>query len=177
MKKLSYIILGLIIGALLTYFFCPRNPELDSMQTKLETAEKFELPKGLLKQDYAKELNNNWTKYRKPAVDSCAAMGGHKEDDRSVWWSSKEIRNYIKYAKKQADSLDYKITGYRVYLGVYGQEAGPEKCDLTTMFLVPTGKKRHAEASVSPFNFRGNDQDLPIPPLNRGGGGSGGYPN
>ncbi|WP_303315254.1 hypothetical protein Q4Q34_15865 [Flavivirga abyssicola] len=177
MKKLSYIVLGLVIGAVLTYYFCPRNPELDAMETKLDTEAKIVKPRGVIKQAYAKELNKNWTKYRKPAVDSCAAMGGHKQDDRSVWWSAKELKHYLRYSKKQADSLNYKITGYRVYLGVYGQEAGPKKCNLSTMFLVPTGEKRHAEASMNPFNFVGNDSDLPIPPLNRGHGGSGGYPD
>ncbi|GAA3627530.1 hypothetical protein [Flavivirga jejuensis] len=176
MKKLSYIIMGFIAGAALTYYLCPRNPDVDSMKTKLEIAENYEKPKGLITQAYGDTLSTNWTKYRKAAVDSCAAKGGHAMDDRSVWWSTKEIKNYLKYSKKQADSLKYKITGYRIYLGVYGHEAGSKKCNLTTMFMVPTGVKRNAEASMNPFNFRGNDTDLPIPPNNQGGGGNGGYP-
>ena len=171
MKKLSYTILGFIIGAVLTYYFCPRNLEEDDIT--------YEKPSGVIPIAEADSLNTNWNKYRCKAVDSCVRVqtGGKKDkDNRWASWSLDDIEGYLAYSKKQADSLGYNMTGIRVYLGVYGKNKGQSKKNLTTMFIVPTGKKSHAEASTNPFSLRGNDQDIPTPPLNRGTGGSGGYP-
>lgn len=177
MKKLSYTILGFIIGAVLTYYFCPRNPELDVMETKIKIAEEFEKPDGLIELDYAQELNKNWTEYREAAVDSAAQRQGRKKDNRWTSWKLKDIKNYLAYSKAEAKKLGYNMTGIRVYLGVYGDHAGSRKKNLTTMFIVPTGKKSHDNASMMPFNFQGDDEDIPLLPLNNGHGGSGGYPN
>lgn len=167
MKNLIYTILGVIIGALLTYYFCPR-------ELKADESEKIVKPKGVISVEQAKKLNANWTLNRKAAVDSAAQKQGRNEDDRSTYWSLDDIENYLGYAKNQADSLGYQMTGIRVYLGVYGKNAGQTKKDLTTMFIVPTGKKSKA----SSFNFRGNDEDIPEgEPLNNGDGGPSGYPN
>lgn len=66
------------------------------------------------------------------------------------------------------------MTGIRVYLGVYGKNADQTKKDLTTMFLVPTGKISKSQASsFIPFFL---NSDLPIDPLNDGQGGPDGYP-
>ncbi len=80
-------------------------------------------------------------RFREAAVDSAAKKQGRNKDDRSTWWSIDDIENYIAFAKNQTDSLDYGITGIRVYLGVYGDNAGRTKKNLSTMFLVPTVKK------------------------------------
>lgn len=177
MKKLSYIILGVIIGAALTYYFCPRNPELDAMETKMKMAGEFEMPEGLIERDAAQKLNENWTEYREGAVDSAAQRQGREKDNRWTSWKLKDIENYLAYSKDEAEKLGYDMTGIRVYLGVYGDDAGSSKKNLTTMFIVPTGKKSHDNASMMPFNFRGDDEDIPLLPLNEGSGGSGGYPN
>ncbi|MFD1613749.1 hypothetical protein [Gelatiniphilus marinus] len=173
MKKLSYIILGIIIGALATYYYCPR--QIDDGATEIVK------PKGVITPDQAMALNNNWTKYRKAAVDSAAARQGREIDDRSTWWSIKNIENYIAYSKKQTDSLGYTITGLRVYLGVYGENAGRTKRNLTTMFVVPTVKKAKDKASMNPFAFQDEDEEdcEECEPLNEGGNGGGGsgYPN
>lgn len=168
MKKLGLLILGFALGALATYYFCPR--------TVGDQDDVIKKPKGVITSAFANNLNNNWTKYRKPAVDSCAALGGHKQDDRSVWWSAKELENYFKYAKKLNDSLNNKITGYRIYLGVYGEESGPDKCDLTTMFIVPTGYKNTSKASSLNLLLPPSDPDLKEPLFNDGSGGQNGHP-
>ncbi|MDO5980873.1 hypothetical protein [Flavivirga spongiicola] len=170
MKKLSYIILGFIIGAVLTYYFCSRDIDVKSMSTK------FEIPDGVIERDKAEELNNNWTEYREAAVDSAAQRQGRKKDNRWTSWKLKDIENYLAYSKEEAEKLGYDMNGIRVYLGVYGENAGLNKKNLTTMFIVPTGKKSHDTASMMPFTFQSNT-DLPMPPLNNGHGGSGGYPN
>ena len=167
MKNLVYLILGFIIGALLTYYFCPREIGQEPI--------KIVKPKGVISVEKAKELNANWTAFRKGAVDSAAQKQGRSEDDRSTYWSLDDIQNYLAYAQNQADSLKHDFTGIRIYLGVYGKNAGQTKKDLTTMFIVPTGKKSKSEASSLPF-FQGGDKDLPIPPLNDGTGSGNGYP-
>ncbi|WNH10532.1 hypothetical protein [Thalassobellus suaedae] len=167
MRKLSYIVLGIIIGALSTYYFCPKQISEDPV--------KIVKPKGVISVEKAKELNANWTLHRKASVDSAAQKQGRNQDDRSTYWSLEDIENYLGYAKNQADSLGYQMTGIRVYLGVYGKNAGQTKKDLTTMFIVPTGKKS-TESSLN-LNFRGNDGDIPGEPLNEGTGGQAGYPN
>lgn len=172
MKKLSLIILGFIIGALATYFFCPRQmDDMPEMKTKIVK------PKGVITPVQAKALNDNWTKYRKAAVDSAAQRQGREKDDRSAWWSVDAIENYIAYSKHQTDSLGYKLTGLRVYLGVYGNNAGQAKKNLTTMFVVPTIKGTTAKASTNPFSFVQREEDCPeCLPLNAGSGGGSGYP-
>lgn len=169
MKKLGFIILGFLLGALLTYYFCPRQ---------IDTTEEMNIikPKSVISVAQAKALNANWSQYREAAVDSAAKKQGRDKDNRWTHWSLDDVENYIAYSKNQADSLGYEMTGIRVYLGVYGDNAGQSKKNLTTMFMVPTGKKSHAEASMSLFNFIVND-DIPTSPLNEGHGGGGGYPN
>ncbi len=96
MKKASLFLLGIIIGAFATYFFCPR--QVDTSVVKIVK------PKGVINKETAKELNANWTLYRKQAVDSAAQKQGRKKDDRSVRWSLEDVENYLAYAKNQADS-------------------------------------------------------------------------
>ncbi|WP_372756568.1 hypothetical protein [Mariniflexile sp.] len=166
MKKLGYIILGIVIGAFGAYFFCQN--QFEEVQTKISK------PKGVITQERAKKLNDDWTKYRKAAVDSAAKEQGRNQDDRSVYWKLEEVENYLAYAKKESDSLGYDMTGIRVYLGVYGENAGQTKKNLTTMFIVPTGKK--SKSLAGNVFFQNNDEDLPVDPLNDGGGSGNGYP-
>src|SRR5690606_26328959 len=165
MKKLTYILLGCVIGGLLTYYFCPR----------VEPIVKIVKPKGVITVEQAKVLNDNWTLHRKPAVDSAARKQGRLQDDRSVYWDLEDIENYLGYAKNYSDSLGYTMTGIRVYLGEYGENAGQTKKNLTTMFIVPTGKKSKSQASAVPLDFEGDGGGLTVPPLNKGTGGEGGY--
>tara|TARA_R110002049_G_scaffold177892_8_gene345107 strand:+ start:3696 stop:4208 length:513 start_codon:yes stop_codon:yes gene_type:complete len=168
MKKLAYIILGFIIGAVLTYYFCPR-------QIDMETQTEIVKPKGVISVEKAKVLNKNWTDFRKAAVDSAAKKQGRNQDDRWVSWSLKDINDYLAYAQAESDTLGYDMTGIRVYLGVYGKNAGQTKKDLTTMFIVPTGKKAKSEASSLNLFLPPVDGIIPVLPLNDGTGGQGDY--
>ncbi len=173
MKKLIYIILGFIIGAVLTYYYCPRTDDC-AVEAKLEKPIK---PKGVISVAAATQLNDNWTKFRKPAIDSTLKIQGvDKKDYRSAWWSIKDINDYLDFAKQQSDSLGYTITGLRVYLGVYGKNAGQIKKDLTTMFIVPTGKKTKSKASSLNVSFVVEKDDIPLEPLNDGSGGTTDFP-
>lgn len=171
MKKLIYIILGFIIGAVLTYYYCPRpSDNMQAMETKIIK------PKGVISVKDAIALNDNWTNEREKANDSAAKKFGRKKDNRSTWWSIDDIENYLAYAKHKSDSLGYTMTGIQIYLGVYGKNAGQRKKNLTTMFIAPTGDKSVSKGSMNPFNTVTLGGNPPIPPLNNGSGGSGNFP-
>lgn len=163
MKKASYILLGIILGALATYFFCPR--QVDKPVTKIVK------PKGVITPAQAKALSINWTKTRKQAVDSAAG----KVDDRSSSWSLTDVENYLAYAKNQSDSLGYDMTGIRVYLGVYPGNAPNGKANYSTMFIVPTGKKSYSKGSGLNI-ISASSSDIPVNPLNDGDGNNNSYP-
>jgi hypothetical protein len=169
MKKVAYIIFGFVIGAILTYYFCPRSIEIDTTEVNIVK------PKGVISVEEATILSNNWTKYRKKAVDSAAARQGRKTDDRSVSWSLEAVENYLAYAKQESKNLGYDMTGISLYLGVYGKNAGQSKKDLSTMFIVPTGKKTLSEANSLGLRLQGG-RPIPISPFNEGVGGTLGYP-
>ncbi len=171
MKKLGLLILGFIIGALLTYYFCPRPETAEDMEDEVELVK----PPGVITVAQAKVLNNNWTKFRKGAVDSASARQGRPIDKRSVGWSVKDIRDYLNWAEAKSDTAGFTMDSIRVYLGVFGNKSPKKKADFTTMFIAPVGQKKTAEAAMEPissFIFQNNG----IPPLN-GGTGGGGYGN
>ncbi|WP_136480895.1 hypothetical protein [Cognatitamlana onchidii] len=164
MKKLIYVVLGFIVGAVLTYYFCPR-PD-DSGVTEI-SENKMIKPKGVITVTEAKELSENWTKFRKPAVDSAAARQGRKIDKRSVGWSVADVRNYLDWAEVESEKQGYSMDSIRVYLGVYGDKQGKENEGFTTMFIAPIGSKLNAEAGFSSSSFIQSGTG----PLNEGGGG------
>ena len=93
---------------------------------------------------------------RKKAVDSAAG----RQDNRSSWWSLEDIKNYLAYAKNQADNLGYTLNGIRIYQGVYAGNAPNGKADYATLFWVPTGKKSKSEGSMLNFTLQGGDKDI-----------------
>lgn len=171
MKKLGSVILGFIIGALLTYFFCPRpgDGEMHTMEAEVVK------PKGVISVKDAQALNDNWTKFRTPVLDSITQRSAGKKDNRWAWWSLKDIEDYIAFTKAGAKEAGEDFTGLRMYFGVYGDNASDGKKNLSTIFIVPTGAKKVSKSSVFSFSLQGDD-DLTRPPLNQGGGGGGGYP-
>jgi hypothetical protein len=171
MKKLTYIILGFIIGALLTYYLCPRA---DNMHI---TDAKTPIPKDTISVVEAKIYSKNWEKHNPTEIDSTIEVKGTRKVNRSVYWSLQEVNEYLAYAKAKSDTLGYDMTGIRVYLGNYGENVNPAKNNRNTMFIVPTGRKLRQEASFLRFNLHIEGKDIPLcPPLNNGTGGDGGYP-
>lgn len=170
MKKLAYIILGFIIGALLTYKFCPREA-VDASGISYKT------PKDTITVAQATKLSDNWAKYNPTEMDSLIEVEGSKKATRSVWWSIKDVNEYLVYAKAKSDSLGYNMTGIRVYLGNYGKNADTSKKNRNTMFIVPTGVSTISKASSINLFLPPSDRDIPTPPLNNGGGSGNGYPH
>ncbi|MFI1743228.1 hypothetical protein [Thalassobellus sediminis] len=166
MKKISYMILGIILGALATYYFCPRDIELDREVTNIV------IPKDTISVAEAIKLSNNWANNNPTEIDSTLEVEGSKKATRSVWWSLKDVNEYLAYAKAKSDTLGYNMTGIRVYLGKYDNNAKPPKKNRNTMFIVPTGNKSVSKANSINIVLPPSDDDIPAPPLNRGDGGT-----
>ena len=161
MKKSAYIVLGFIIGAVLTYYFCPRPEDVEMAETKIVK------PSGVISVEAAIGLSDNWTKFRKQAVDSAADRQGREIDKRSVGWSVADVRNYLDWAEVESENLGYSMDSIRVYLGVYGKRQGENNNGFSTMFIAPIGSKLNSEAGFSSSNFIQSG----VGPLNRGSGG------
>ncbi len=107
-------------------------------------------------------LSNNYT----ARYDSISRIIG-KQDNRSTWYSLKELKDYMAYIEAQGREQGYTVDGIRFYIGAYGAEnKDPKKQNFTTIFLVPTGKKANVQTdrnsdnptspdinSIDPFNF------------------------
>ncbi|MEL0650313.1 hypothetical protein V6246_02700 [Algibacter sp. TI.3.09] len=171
MKNLVCIILGFVIGAALTYYFCPRP--LEGAVAEIDN------PTGTITILEATELSANWEQNNPKEIDSTIELDDNskRKPMRSVMWSLKNIEDYIAFAEKESDSVGYTMTGLRVYLGNYGKNGKPGKKNRNTMFIVPTGHKNTAKASSLNISLRGDkDEDIPVDPLNEGGTGERGYP-
>ena len=88
MKNLFSLIVGLLIGALITYYFF--SP------TGMTTPPPLTMPSGIITPTEAKKLSDNWTNLRQQYVDSVAYEA---EDNRSSWYSIKDMEYYVNYAK------------------------------------------------------------------------------
>ncbi|MBB4803803.1 hypothetical protein HNP37_003883 [Flavobacterium nitrogenifigens] len=95
-------------------------------------------PSQLITKEFAKQLNVNYNNRRA----SLTAKKAQKEDANAIWYSLEELENYIHYIKTNGAKDGYNVDGIRFYFGVYPEdEKHGEKAGLTTLFLVPTGKK------------------------------------
>lgn len=176
MKNLGPIIIGVIIGALLTYFFCPRAADTDEMPT-IVTEQKPEVkaPKDTISVKEATRLFKNWQRNNKTEIDPTIEVEGSRKKTTNVAWSLKDVRAYLDFAEARADSLGFTMTGIRVYEANYGKNPDPALKNRNTLFIVPTGGKKLSKASVVNFSTL-IDGNLPIPPMNHGTGGGGSYP-
>jgi hypothetical protein len=175
MRNLKPLILGIIIGALATYFFCPRQGGEEPSDETAKTAEIIK-PEGVISVAEGKKLFKNWENNNRIVADSTMGDQDSKKRITNVGWSLKDIKDYLAYAEATSNSLGYTMTGLTVYMGNYGTDTDPEKKNENTLFIVPTGnEKTSSEASMIPITFQGDGKNLPTPPLNRGTGGDGDY--
>ncbi|MBF4515884.1 hypothetical protein IRZ71_06005 [Flavobacterium sp. ANB] len=97
-------------------------------------------PNQLITKEFAKQLNLNYN--NKKQTNNLKAKSVEKEDANAIWYSIEELEKYIHYAKTKGAEDGYAVDGIRFYFGVYpDDEKHGEKAGLTTLFLVPTGKK------------------------------------
>lgn len=95
-------------------------------------------PSQLITKEFARQLNVNYNNKKA----SLTAKKAGKEDANAIWYSLEELENYIHYIKTNGAKDGYNVDGIRFYFGVYpDDEAHGEKAGLTTLFLVPTGRK------------------------------------
>lgn len=125
-------------------------------------------PNQLISKEFAKQLNVNYNKKRA----SLTAKKAQKEDANAIWYSLEELENYIHYIKTNGAKDGYNVDGIRFYFGVYpDDEKHGEKAGLTTLFLVPTGKKAATEtAKIQSFAMaQESSSDIPsLEPMNYG---------
>jgi len=151
MKKAGLFILGILIGALAMYFLGSQYIEVDQMG--LNPIE----PKGIISPEEAKTLDFAFNlKHR--IINDALFKEDKTGDNRSSWWSLKQIESYITYSKKQAEDKGYILDGLRVYLGSYPSNKGAT--GLTTMFFIPTGYKDTSEGSMLTLPQKGG-MDIP----------------
>lgn len=98
-------------------------------------------PSQLITKEFAKQLNVNYNN-KKASTLSFVGKEAKKEDANAIWYSIEALESYIHYAKTNGAKDGYSVDGIRFYFGVYpDDEKHGEKAGLTTLFLVPTGKK------------------------------------
>ena len=168
MKKLGLLILGLILGFCIAKFLFNDNTNIvKPMPIK---------PPGVISPTQAKTLD---TAFNARHQEITRFIG--QQDNRSSWWSLKDMRDYLDYVEDEVKKQGYTMDGVRVYLGAYPLDGANANEGLTTMFMVPTGKKSVAEGSMSPVGMQPGSGDIPTgSPLNNGVGGNppqANYPN
>ncbi|WP_406843516.1 hypothetical protein [Flavobacterium soyae] len=96
-------------------------------------------PSQLITKEFAKQLNVNYNNKKAASLTGKAAK---KEDANAIWYSLEALESYIHYIKTNGAKDGYNVDGIRFYFGVYpDDEQHGDKAGLTTLFLVPTGKK------------------------------------
>lgn len=109
-------------------------------------------PSQLITKEFAKVLNLNYNS--KKASLTAKSNQNEKEDANAIWYSLEELENYIHYIKTEGTKEGYSIDGIRFYFGVYPEdEKHGEKAGLTTLFLVPTGKKAQKSTTAKTQAF------------------------
>jgi len=90
--------------------------------------------KGLISPVQAKELSDAFTSRCKLISKDIVK----RPDNRSSWYSIKDLRAYLDYAEKQARELGHEMNGVRIYCGAYPTVNG--KVGYSTSFIVPTAE-------------------------------------
>ena len=91
--------------------------------------------KRLITPKEAKALNDAFTE----RCELISKMITKRPDNRSSWYSLKDLRAYLDYAEAQAKLNGVKMNGIRVYCGAYPEKNG--KAGYSTSFIVPTMKR------------------------------------
>ena len=170
MKKLGLILLGILIGIVISYFYFGK-PTSDA---EIEKSADVRPPKGLITEAQGIALDKSFDARHRLISDSIVK----RPDNRSSWYAIQDVKDYLSYAENEARGLGYTMDGVRIYLGAYSDSS--EGVGYTTMFLVPTGIKGVSEGNMLNFSFQGSGDIPGGSPLNEGGNGfppQANYPN
>lgn len=166
MKNLGTLILGIIIGGLIMYFYT-QNEEKETSVMKVMSDRQVQRPNGLISPNEARTLDQAYNE-RYNIINDSLFKNAKTEDNRSSWYKLEDIENYLIYAKQQAHNDGFTMNGLRLYLGAYPDDNGEK--GLTTLFFIPTGYKNVAKGSM--FSLQDDGGDLTKSDgLNLGGGG------
>ena len=91
-------------------------------------------PKGTITSTQASTLDKNFDS-RHTLISNNIVK---KPDNRSAWWSLKDMEGFIQHAKDQAKILNYDVSGFRMDLGAHDDSGG--QVGYTTVFISPTGQ-------------------------------------
>ena len=161
MKNFLSLVLGILIGAIVMYFYC-------SDATAVVDEEIIAAPKGIITPSKARTLDEAYNLKHRIINDSLFNNSEDGGDNRSSWWALDDVETYIAYAKNQAKDNGYVMDGLRLYLGSYPDSK--EGTGLTTMFFIPTGYANESQGSL--FSLQGGGNDLTDSDgLNHGGKG------
>lgn len=144
MKNFSLLVLGIIIGALATYFFCPMCGD-DNTEVGIVA------PKGLITPEEAKTLDQAFNSRHALISDSIVK----RPDNRSAWWSLEDMKNYLKYAENESKELGY-TTMFMVPTGVENISQG----NSSLFNMLPPGG-----GDIPGGGLNGGDPGMP-PPAN-----------
>lgn len=167
MKKLSLLVVGAIIGFAAAYFYLGGTPDDGVPET-------VDAPRGVITEAEGIALDKAFNAKHRLISDSIMK----RPDNRSSWFSLKDVRDYLIYAEAETAKAGYNMDGVRIYLGSY--QDGQEGAGYTTMFFVPTGSKAVSEGGLFTATFQGGGDIPGGPGLNNGGNGDppqGNYPN
>ncbi|WP_309641292.1 hypothetical protein [Flavobacterium sp.] len=91
-------------------------------------------PEKAIDFETAKTLNSNYNATRAKLHKD--VLG--KDDSNAVWYSLKELEEYMDYIKSEGRLKGYSVDGIRFYMGVYPETAADGRAGFTTIFLAPT---------------------------------------
>ncbi|MBQ0769824.1 MAG: hypothetical protein KBT58_11060 [Bizionia sp.] len=128
---LGILVLGIIIGGGITYLFLKNSLNSQGPGAPI-------VPSGVITPAQARDLDENWTTFRKVANDTAAG----KTDNRSSWYSLSDMENFIALSKSENTNTN----GFRLYLGVQTTET--DETGYTTIFVVPTEDDRGANKDI-----------------------------
>ncbi|MBO3117465.1 hypothetical protein J4050_11945 [Winogradskyella sp. DF17] len=161
MKNFLSLIVGIIVGGALMYYFGSKD-DIKEMAQEIR-------PNGLISPAEAKVLDQAYTIKHNIINDSLFKKSTNGGDNRSSWFALEDVEGYIQFAKKEAGTLGYTLDGLRVYLGSYPNSKG--ETGLTTVFFIPTGKQNVSDGSMFTLP-QGGGSDIPGGSgLNRGSSG------
>lgn len=147
MKNVLLLIVGAIIGALVTYWYCSVCQDL--------TPPEIVAPGGLISPEEASVLDRNFDSRHELISDSIVK----RPDNRSSWYSLEDMRNYLNYAENEAKELGYTMDGVRVYLGAHDDV--DSLVGYTTLFFIPTGHENVAQSSSTFVHTLSEGGDIP----------------
>lgn len=154
MKNFFLFLIGAILGAAIVYLYCCKSETMENGITE---------PKGVISTEQMKTLDQAFNSRHQLISDSIVK----RPDNRSSWYSLKDLRSYLTLAEKQASDLGYKMNGVRIYLGAYPDTAN--EGGYTTMFFAPTGDlAKTAEGSMKLFNLAVQSGPFPDIPGGKG---------